>query len=72
MARPLSNRPYLTMAGLAVYLGGFKAKQPGKSARKWVARTGIEKKWRGKGWIVHPDHVDALLSRGWSGGPRNK
>jgi len=57
-----SARPYLTMAKLADYLGGFKSAHPEKSARKWVERTGIQKFWRGKAWVVHPDDVDAVLA----------
>lgn len=62
MARPYSNRPYRTMAGVAEYIGGFTGKNPAKSARKWVERNAVPKKWRGKGWVVHPDDIDRVLN----------
>lgn len=59
-----SNRPYMTLAKLGEYLGfqGSTAKGRRESARKWVERNGIPKKFRGKAWLVDPDVVDAVLN----------
>jgi len=51
---------YLTYRLLAAHLG-FTGKRGPEAARKWVARTGVRKVWRGRAWLVSREDVDRVL-----------
>jgi hypothetical protein len=54
-------KPYITMRTLGEKLD-FRGPNKTISALKWVKRRSIPKKWRGNGWVVAADDVEASLS----------